>query len=246
MTDAGFLGTAVNRLGWNLRLRTALRGPGMAFRPRRRDPGCPTLGLEDGVQANRFDHERAEVVERVQRCAQERLGSEQADLFVPFVHQYYGRVGADDLIETTVPDLYGAALAHLRLALRRRRGVPKVAVYSPDYDEHGFASPHTVVEVVTEDMPFLVDTLTMELRRHGLGLHVVIHPVLTVRRGADGELLGVVTDTGEKPSDGSVIVESYLHVEVDRQTDPTVLDQIRSDLVRVLGDVIAAVTHWPW
>jgi glutamate dehydrogenase len=42
-----------------------------------------------------------------------------------------------------------------------------------------------------------------------------------------------------------VIVESYHHVEVDRQTDPTVLDQIRIDLVRVLGDVIAAVTHWP-
>jgi hypothetical protein len=76
----------------------------MAFRPRRRDPGCPTLGLEDGVQANWFDREGAEVVERVQRYAQERLGSEQAELFLPFVSQYYGRIGADDLTETTVPD----------------------------------------------------------------------------------------------------------------------------------------------
>jgi NAD-specific glutamate dehydrogenase len=181
----------------------------MAFRPRRRDPGCPTLGLEDGVQANWFDRERAEVVERVQRYAQERLGGEQAELFLPFVGQYYGRIGADDLTETTVPDLYGAALAHLRLARTRRRGEPKVAVYSPDYDEHGFASPHTVVEVVTDDMPFLVDSLTLELRRHGLGLHVVIHPVLTVRRNGDGELLGIVADTGDKPTDDAVVVESY-------------------------------------
>jgi glutamate dehydrogenase len=69
--------------------------------------------------------------------------------------------------------------------------------------------------------------------------------VLTVRRGADGELLAVVADTGERPTEESVIVESYHHVEVDRQTDPALLDQIRNDLVRVLGDVIAAVTHWP-
>ncbi|MDT7663036.1 MAG: glutamate dehydrogenase [Pseudonocardiales bacterium] len=120
-----------------------------------------------------------------------------------------------------------------------------MAVYSPDYDEHGFASQHTVVEVVTDDMPFLVDSLTMELRRHGLGLHVVIHPVLTVRRDGDGELLGIVADSGDKPTDDAVVVESYHHVEVDRQTDPAVLDEIRRDLVRVLGDVIAAVTDWP-
>jgi len=151
------------------------------------------------VQANLVDRERAEVVERVQRYAQERLGSDQAELFLPFVGQYYGRVGADDLTESTVPDLYGAVLAHLRLARTGLRGEPKVAVYSPDYDEHGFASPHTVVEVVTDDMPFLVDSLTVELRRHRLGLHVVIHPVLTVRRDGDGEPLGVVADTGEKP-----------------------------------------------
>ena len=197
------------------------------------------------MQANWVDRERAETVERIQRYAEARLGSEQAELFLPFVGQYYGRVGADDLTESTVPDLYGAALAHLRLARTRRPGEPKVAVYSPDYDEHGFASPHTVVEVVTDDMPFLVDSLTMELRRHGLGLHVVIHPVLTVRRDGDGELLGVVADTGEKPTDEAVVVESYHHVEVDRQTDPAVLDEIRRDLLRVLGDVIAAVTHWP-
>jgi hypothetical protein len=72
----------------------------MAFRPGRRDPGCPTLGLEDGVQATWFDRERADVVERVQRYAEERLSSEQAELFLPFVAQYYGRVGADDLTET--------------------------------------------------------------------------------------------------------------------------------------------------
>jgi hypothetical protein len=48
-------------------------------------------------------------VERVQRYAQERLGSEQAELFLPFVNQYYGRVGADDLTETAIEQPHAPA-----------------------------------------------------------------------------------------------------------------------------------------
>ena len=196
------------------------------------------------MRAKQIDVGPAEVVERVRSYARERLRPEQAEFFLPFVGQYYARATPEDLTERAVPDLYGSALAHMRLARTRQPGETKVAVYSPDFDVHGFASPHTVVEVVTDDMPFLVDSLTMELRRHGLGLHVLIHPVLTVRRNADGLLLGVVTPD-QKPHDDVVCAESYHHIEVDRQTDPAVLDQLRADLVRVLGDVAAAVTDWP-
>jgi glutamate dehydrogenase len=197
------------------------------------------------VQSNQRGGETADILERVRRYARERLRDQQAEFFMPFVGQYYGRATSQDLAERTVPDLYGAALAHLRLARERRRGEPKVAVYSPDFDQHGFASPHTVVEVVTDDRPFLVDSLTMALRRHGLGLHAVVHPVLTVRRDAEGNLVGTVAGSDEKPHGDTVFAESYHHIEVDRQTDPTRLDLIRNDLVRVLGNVEAAVTDWP-
>jgi glutamate dehydrogenase len=204
--------------------------------------------LEDGV-TNQCGDEPDEIIEQIQSYARERLRSEQAEIFLPFVGRYYARATPEDLLERTVADLYGSALAHVRLARTRQPGEPKVAVFSPDFDEHGFASPHTVVEVVTDDMPFLVDSLTMELRRHDLGLHVVIHPVLTVRRSADGTLVSALSPD-DKPNDDptgddAVHAESYLHIEVDRQTDPTVLEQIRGDLVRVLGDVAAAVADWP-
>ena len=191
------------------------------------------------------ESERAEIVERLRRYAAQRLGSDESELFLAFLGRYYARVGASDLADRAVPDLYGSALAHLRLAMTRSRGEPKVTVYSPDYEEHGFACPHTVVDVVTDDMPFLVDSLTAELRRHGLGLYVVAHPVLTVRRRGTGELVGVLESDGEKPTGDDVLVESFQHIEVDRQTDPAVLDEIRADLVRVVGDVAAAVTDWP-
>ena len=128
----------------------------------------------------------SEVLERLRRYARERLKDSQADLFLPFLDRYYGRIDAADLVARSLPDLFGVAFAHLRLGMARRRGETRLAVYSPNYDEHGFAVPHTVIEIVTDDMPFLVDSVTMELRRHGLGLHAVIHPVVAVRRGPDG------------------------------------------------------------
>ena len=63
-----------------------------------------------------------------------------------------------------------------------RRVNPRCAVYSPDFEEHGFGSPHTVVDIVTDDMPFVVDSVTTEVIRHGLGLHLTVHPVVPVRR----------------------------------------------------------------
>ena len=65
-------------------------------------------------------------------------------------------------------------------------GTPKVRVYNPRFEEHGWQSTHTAVEIVTDDMPFLIDSVSMELNRRGCGVHLIIHPVLRVRRDADG------------------------------------------------------------
>ncbi len=182
--------------------------------------------------------DRQGVIEHLRQYAVKRMTPEEARLFLPLAEQYYERVAAEDLVARAVPDLFGAALAHLRLARYRAPGESQVTVFSPTFDEHGFASPHTVVQVVTDDMPFLPDSLTTELSRHEFGLHIAIHPVFVVERSADGELLAVLDD--DTPAGKTTIQESFHHIEIDRQADPAVLEQLRRDLVRVLGDVRAA------
>jgi glutamate dehydrogenase len=184
--------------------------------------------------------ERTGVIQHICQYAQERMAPDQVRLFLPLVERYYERVAVEDLVARAVPDLFGAALAHLRLAHQRLPGEPKIAVVSPAFDEHGFASPHTVVQVVTDDMPFLPDSLTTELTRHGLGLHIALHPVFVVERGPDGELLAVLDSDETPPSEVDTVRESYHHIEIDRQADAEVLELLRLDLVRVLGDVRAA------
>ena len=82
----------------------------------------------------------------------------------------------EDLTDRDPVDVFGAAFSHYRLAENRPQGTANVRVHTPTVEENGWTCSHSVVEVVTDDMPFLVDSVTNELSRQGRGIHVVIHP----------------------------------------------------------------------
>jgi glutamate dehydrogenase len=183
-------------------------------------------------------------VNKIQRLAADRNQPDQIGLVERYLSQYFAHTPPEDLAERKSEDLYGAAMAHLHLGRRRSFGEAAVHVYAPDPDRHGYASPHSVVEIVTDDMPFLVDSVANEFTRHGLGLHLVIHPVLTVVRDEKGALLDILEPGGTGGSGGETGRESYLRFEIDSQTNGEASDGLRSDLLRVLGDVAAAVADW--
>jgi glutamate dehydrogenase len=184
---------------------------------------------------------KAEVLERIAAMIRERVPSDQTGQVESFTRQFYRRVDPADLLQRTVPDLYGAALAEWSFARQRSPGVAKVRVYSPRFEEHGWRSIHSVVEIITDDMPFLVDSVSMELNRQGLVIHLPIHPVLTVRRDDDGQLREILSNgAGAREQ----LRESVIHIEVDRQTEPEVLERIHQGVERVLADVRVAFEDW--
>ena len=165
---------------------------------------------------------KAEILQQIVATINEKVPEDRRDQVEEFARQYYQRLAPEDLLELEPDDLYGAVLAHWRLAHRRQPGEAKVRVYSPRFEEHGWRSRHSIVEIVTDDMPFLVDSVAMELNRNGLVIHLPIHPVIAVRRDEAGGLVEVLP-----PDANDGILESYLHFEVDRQSDPEVLDRLR-------------------
>jgi glutamate dehydrogenase len=185
----------------------------------------------------------AALIDSVCERVRERMAAADAAKAEEFVRQYYWRAPAEDLLERDTLDLYGAALAHLNSARRRRPGTPSVRVYNPSFEQDGWQSPHTAIEIVTDDMPFLVDSVSMELSRLECGIHVNIHPVVRVRRSADGELEEVIAPAAE-PQEGES-VESLIHVEVDRQSEASEHEALAQALLRVLAQVRATVEDWP-
>ncbi|MFF1295045.1 MULTISPECIES: NAD-glutamate dehydrogenase [unclassified Streptomyces] len=204
----------------------------------------------------KLDEAKAELLERAARVAENspvggHLPTGTTDESTPdretvlaFLQRYYLHTAPEDLTDRDPVDVFGAAYSHYRLAENRPQGTASVRVLTPTVEENGWACTHSIVEVVTDDMPFLVDSVTNELTRQGRGIHVVIHPQVVVRRDVTGKLIEVLAKrpSGELPHDAHT--ESWIHVEIDRETDRADLKQITADLLRVLSDVRETVEDW--
>ena len=184
---------------------------------------------------------RAERLDEVAQLVRAKVAPEAVEELSAFVRRYFGQVDPEDLAERQVADLYGAALSHWGFARKREPGRAKLRVFNPTIAEHGWQSTHTIIEMVNDDMPFLVDSVTMEVNRHGLTLHLIIHPLVAVQRGGDGILQGLAGEGGGSPEARR---ESFIHVEVDRVSEPERLEALAADLARVLDDVRLAVADW--
>ncbi|MBJ6638935.1 NAD-glutamate dehydrogenase [Streptomyces sp. DHE7-1] len=209
----------------------------------------------------KLDEAKAELLERAARVAENSpvgghlptgttatgegtAGTPDSEAGHAFLQRYYLHTAPEDLSDRDPVDVFGAAVSHYRLAENRPQGTANVRVHTPTMEENSWTCSHTVVEVVTDDMPFLVDSVTNELTRQGRGIHVVIHPQFVVRRDVTGKLIEVLptAPTGDLPHDAHI--ESWIHVEIDRETDRADLKQITADLLRVLSDVREAVEDW--
>src|ERR671916_602441 len=182
-----------------------------------------------------------ELLNKVVNRIRGQLDEDRAPQVEEFARRYYGFMPAEDLVERSPVDLYGAAVAHLNFARQRELGAIKVRVYNPQFEEHGWQSTHTVVEIVTDDMPFLVDSTRMAVNRQGYAIHLMLHPIMKVRRDDAGRLIEVLDPDS---ADEGAISESVIHVEVDRQTEPEVLEDLHGCIESVLTQVRAAVEDW--
>ena len=175
------------------------------------------------------DARRDDRVAAIVQHARSRLSAEKA---AAFLELYLAGVSFEDLIDRPVEDVYGGALSLWRLIETHAAGAPSVRVVNPSTAAHGWNSPNTVIEIVNDDMPFLVDSVTAELNQRDLAVQFVMHPVVRVTRRATA----MVIDPG-----GAAL--SIMHIEIDRQP-ADVLAPIEAGLRGVLADVRVAVADW--
>src|SRR5215470_11233560 len=167
-----------------------------------------------------------------------------------YLHCYYRHVDSSDLIAAGPRRVGAVAAAHAQLAALRPQGRAAVRV-RPGADAT-LLPDRDVIDVVTDDMPFLVDTLTMTLAAHEVAPDLVVHPQLMVRRDVTGALREVIKPTENRPGDQppdtvgdpDVITESWSHIEVAKLA-PGKATAIAADLEHALWDVRLAVDDYP-
>lgn len=163
---------------------------------------------------------------------------EALDQLDPGMDRLLEHLDADDLAERGTRDIIGAISAMRALGAIRQPGETRVAVFTPTLREHGWTSRRTIVEICTDDSPFLVDSVTAAIARAELAVHLLMHPLVSVRRDDDGSILEIGAHGGA--------LESWIHLEVDRI--PSVAGQraLEERLTKVLADVHGAVNDWKY
>jgi glutamate dehydrogenase len=189
----------------------------------------------------RADQEKQHLLAALSELVASRFPDNEVPRVTALMQAYYREAAPIDLVDRDPVQLYGAALGHWRLAQHRQAGVPAVRVYSPTVEDDGWESGATIVDIVTDDMAFIVDSVTMAAGVRGLDLHLLVHPIVEVCRDEAGAMVGIGgVDTGcAEPHR-----ESFVHMEIDRLASAAARAELEADIRQVLAELRATIDDW--
>ena len=178
--------------------------------------------------------------DRISRRIMHRAGrarSQDAAAIERFAASFLAHIPAQDLADAN-PAALGDSLASLwEFARGRKRGRARVRAINPSPADHPWKAGGTIIEIVNDDMPFLLDSLRAELHRQGLTVHLDLHPVVDIAQGDPGKS-SIPRPRGDGRHD------SVIHFRVTEQTDRTALREVLAGLRQVLREVRSAVRDW--
>ncbi len=190
-----------------------------------------------------LENSRVEVIERLSDYVTKKLPHDEVPLIKNFVKHYYLSVSPEDLTSRSILDLYGAVVSHWHYIYQRKPGEAKVRAFNPQLEKDGWQSTHTIIEISFDDMPFLVDSVTMAINRLNLNIHLIIHMGnLKLTRDAEGRILKVFD---EEPSGIEWKSEAVIYIEIDRLSDTESLLNIVNEIKQILESVRRVVEDWP-
>src|SRR3990167_1066042 len=185
------------------------------------------------------------LISKVVQYAKTQLHDEaQYALFSNFVRLFYSHAAESDLKFRSVAELFGMVYSQWVLVSKPRQSLrPLFHLFNPELECDGWHTTHTVIELITKDMPFIVDSVRMEMGRLGFTVHLMIYMGgMKIIRNAEGFVTKITGYNANHPICDSI--ESPVYMEIDRQTDPAVLSMIEENLNRVLSDVQVVVQDW--
>ena len=183
------------------------------------------MPIEESLRSELIEHAVRETRSRV---AQRDLGAAETEGAARFARQCLEALSAEDLGSRSPGEL-AAAITSLWSHGRERPARTDRVRLVPAGPDSGW------LEIVQDDMPFLLDSVRAALERRGVSIIRLIHPVVTVRRDAAGHRDGLAESTESTERGG--LRESYMQVEIEGSPVAGLSDEIHA----VLVDVRAAV-----
>lgn len=201
------------------------------------------LNLGGTWMSYKFEEGKDVIIEAVIQKSQYKKDDVLHDVFAEFVRQFYATAALEDLQSRSVDDLYAAAANFITLLHQRAPGEIKTRIYNPDFELHGWQSTHTIIEVLCDDMPFLVDTIRLVLARMHIASFLIIHMGgLHVVRDDRHESLRILKKGAH--TQHQACNEAAVLLEIECQTDPAILEALKLKLGKALDDNRLVAQDW--
>ena len=186
---------------------------------------------------NRFKDFRAVIINQVQALFAKSMSSKECEQIMSLANAYYQGISPKDLTQINVNDSYGSLLCLWQFLQEKQSGQIKIRAYNPEPETHHWHSTHSIIEMVTDDMPFLVSSLLMEMDRQKIKVYRLNHPTLLAERDESGQLLSVYNKKAQSQ-------EALIRAEIDRQPDEQHLEKVVAGIRQVVNDVGRVVSDW--
>lgn len=182
------------------------------------------------------------LLEKVSEIIHKKMPADRADIVDMFAKRLYRTIAADDLKNRDESTMYGSVVGLWHsFAKYEANSKATINIYNPEVSKHGWESPHTIVEIIQTDIPFMVDSVRMALNRHNVTAHLLLHTPLAHKRDKQGKVIEILP-AGE--SAANTQVDTVFLIEIDRQSDPDVIDALQKELASVMEEVTLAVADW--
>lgn len=178
----------------------------------------------------------------VARIKQSRGHSEE--LCAEFALQYFSTVALEDLKIWKIEDLHAACMHFWGMMLYRKHHEIKVRVYNPTFAADGWHSSYTIIEILVDEMPFLVDSIRVVIDRMKLYHNLIINMGgIAISRNDKHELTHIYPITSHNAE--GVILEEPILIQINKITDKLVVQELEHQLKLMLDEIRAVVADWP-
>jgi glutamate dehydrogenase len=162
------------------------------------------------------------------------LAKRKRDIPEDFLAKLFGLAVPEDIERYSADELAGIAEKSWAFLAECEAGLPKIR-----FEPAATARTVSVLEIINDDMPFLVDSVVGELNSRGLDIRLFVHPVFIVERDLAGRL---VNFKGSRTVGGQR--ESFIHLHVEGMNDAAQRTEIVGALESILADVRVCVQDW--
>jgi glutamate dehydrogenase len=182
------------------------------------------------------------IINQVRAYIKINAADKEVTLLEAFAQRYFSSCALEDLKERSIETLYGILLSHWQFIYQRSPDEAKIRIFNPSKAKDGWQSTHTIVQISHDDIPFLVDSARMAINRYGYQIHFIIHfGGLKLKRDSHHRIIGLLP-IGTIEEDASS--EAPIYIEIDRLVDEKAMDELKTDIDHILGDVRVSVMDW--